>query len=523
MKAGRNRIVTIDAPIDGLNLISAPNRMPLTQARELTNYVVTDAGIKEYGATIVSNLNRSSARGLAVLTDSTGAETILWSSFDGAVWELRRSTTGSVGNLNGSVSAYGGGTATADIQAGACLNPCNHAGYVFYFSGGVRPGIRVSSTLAETTAFTINGGAVDTPLLSGTSYKGRLYAIEANTTGNVLRYHYSALGAITGPMTAVDLGGVFRNGGKLQAITNWTFNPGNQNDEYLVIASSTGEILVYGGTDPGATNWGLIARLDAPNIFCLRPFVAVGAEMLCVTQRGVVALSQLLAGRSLASPYVNFSRNIKDRIGGSTLNDQLTTSCFIAEKGWAVFPKRDETPNVVYLCNVERGAWSSIESRNTGVGSTPSIRQVVSIKGILVGMTLSPGTLYEYQESITSTERAVWRTPFVGGDSNIQVNKATLQITGGTSFTSKLSGSAAVESIETPEPLAQPGQFVNFDSSSTDVSAVAKPTILEINLNPGGIGSAVSMVTWNQPGAGETSTQEVISLGLWVEDTGSID
>jgi hypothetical protein len=520
MKAGRNRIVTIDAPIDGLNLISAPNRMPLSQARELTNYVVTDAGIEEFGATISSDLTRVFARGLATLTDSTGAETILWSTNNGSIWDLRRSTTGSVANLNGSVSAYGGGTATADIQAGACINPCNHAGYVFYFSGGFRPGIRVSSLIAETAGFTINGGAVDTPLLSGTSYKGRLYAIEANTTGNVLRYHYSALGAITGPMTAVDLGGVFRNGGKLQAITNWTFNPGNQNDEYLVIASSTGEILVYGGTDPGATNWGLVARLDAPSILCLRPFLAVGAEMLCVTQRGVVALSQLLAGRSLASPYVNFSRNVKNNIGGSTTNDILATPCFVPEKGWAVFASRTpiEGATDVYLINIERGAWSKIVPKNAEKSTRPSYGQFTAIGGNFVGITLD-GTLSQFLPWISETEVSIWKTPFVSGETNLQVNKLTVESIGQTGFAM----SAGIQTKETPRQLAEPGGFILYDSISLDFTLTGAPEIVEASLNVGGVSSGVSAVLWNQAAVSEQSSQQIISLDMWIEDTGSIE
>lgn len=318
-------------------------------------------------------------------------------------------------------------------------------------------------------------------------------------------------------MTAVDLGGVFRFGGRLVAITDWTFNPGDQNDQYLVIATTTGEILVYAGTDPGAANWGLVARLTVPPIYAYRPFVQVGAEMLARTTRGVIALSGLLAGRGIDSPYVNYSKNIKDEVSAQNVTeDILSSGCWVPERSWVAFPEKYNaslplgSQRGVYICNTERGAWSRVATKSADAIVNPvNLAQVISVNNTLIGLSIAPGKIYEISDGI-NTEFALWNTPFITGESNLKVNKVVAWLRGNRS-------SLAVQlqaKIETEDAF-------DFATNNYDFQVVtAQSEIVLIDLNVGAVGEMISVRTLasNSP----ATPQEVYSMQVWLEDTGSI-
>jgi hypothetical protein len=513
MKSGRNRIVTIDAPIDGLNLISAPNRMPLTQARELTNYLVKDAGIYEYGASGSSALGSVSHRSLTTYTVNS-APRFVFSMFTGLVYQLRY---GALPFISSTEATYGAG-AQVEVEAGACLFPSDYAGYVFYTSG-INRGIRFNPTTgqADLTGFTINGGAVDTPLAAATAFKSRFYAIENGTR----KYHYSALGAITGTMTAVDLGGVPQSTGALIAITNWTFNPGNQNDEYLVIALSTGEILIYGGTDPGATNWGLVARLETAPVNNAQPFIKIGADVVVITARGAVSLASLLAGRGIEArrgAYSTLTRNVKDQIAESY------SGTYWKEGGFLILIER--LNKALLFQNVETGAWSRVAPKNgLGAGGVGNIIRVAA-NASGVAIQVQTGEILGLVDGIRDTDCAIWKTPFVTGDGqNQRVGKATVEGALQTPASTGFSASGSIEEKQAyrirPE-IALPPSY-DMQVAPSTISGSTNPTMFSVDLNVGGTADQWSFVQWNQPSAGQLSKQIIYGASFWVEDTGSIE
>ena len=144
-------------------------------------------------------------------------------------------------------------------------------------------------------------------LIDVISYKNRLYFVEKDTT----KVWYGSVDASTGALTAFDVGSLFKRGGYLNAITTWSRDTGAGSDDLLVLISSVGEMLVYSGDNPGATNWTLSGRFPVPSPLGRRCFGNMGGESVVLTDQGVIPFSSLLTVTDQTeTTYVKLTDNI---------------------------------------------------------------------------------------------------------------------------------------------------------------------------------------------------------------------
>lgn len=137
--------------------------------------------------------------------------------------------------------------------------------YITRYAGGTTPYLFdgttwTSITGASTPAIT---GVTTTSLVNVWQFKKRLFFVELNST----RVWYLPVDSIGGAANSLDLGGILRLGGKIIAGATWTLDAGYGLDDHCVIVSDKGEVVVFGGTDPGsATAWQLIGvyQIGAP-------------------------------------------------------------------------------------------------------------------------------------------------------------------------------------------------------------------------------------------------------------------
>ena len=137
-------------------------------------------------------------------------------------------------------------------------------------------------------------------------FKQRLYFTENNT----LKCWYLDVNSIGGAATALDFGGIARNGGYLQAMGTWTLDAGQGADDYAVFVTNMGEIMVYNGTDPtAATTWALKGVWQLGQTFNRRCFFKWSGDLLLLTQDGLVPLSSALQSSRL-DPRINLTDKI---------------------------------------------------------------------------------------------------------------------------------------------------------------------------------------------------------------------
>lgn len=101
--------------------------------------------------------------------------------------------------------------------------------------------------------------------------------------------------AIAGAVTNLDVRSLFNMGGYLVGSASWTRDGGSGLDDYFVILSSRGQVLIYQGTDPtAAATWSLVGRFKIPEPIGRRCFVQLGGDLGVLTSRGLVSLSAVL-------------------------------------------------------------------------------------------------------------------------------------------------------------------------------------------------------------------------------------
>ena len=122
----------------------------------------------------------------------------------------------------------------------------------------------------------------------GCSYKGRVYL---GTTPTLI--YYSALAGVTGACTNWDLSTVFRKTGNVNVIASLSPPTNKLDDQMLVVGLDAGEVLVYAGDNPGASNWQLVAHFDLPELRGYNPFLSFNNDIWIITKNGLFSVRAL--------------------------------------------------------------------------------------------------------------------------------------------------------------------------------------------------------------------------------------
>ncbi len=210
-------------------------------------------------------------------------------------------------------------------------------------------GMSVISSLAATTDFT-NIAAV----------KRRIWYVRKNSTQAV----FMPTDAIQGPIAGyLDLGALWKKGGHLVAIGNWTIDGGGGPDDYTVFISSRGQLSVYQGVDPTTTTFVLKGTFDVAPPLGKRCFYRFGSDLLIITQQGVLPISQVLP----FDPSADRSTAITLRIQNTMIQSAAT---YGANFGWELVSYPSES--LLFLnVPVTNGATYAAEQyvQNTILGS----------------------------------------------------------------------------------------------------------------------------------------------------------
>jgi hypothetical protein len=132
-------------------------------------------------------------------------------------------------------------------------------------------------------------------------FKNRVWLVERDTADA----WYLPVGQIYGTATRFPFGTVFREGGALVGLWNWTYDGGAGLDDSLVAISSGGDVAVYQGTDPAsASAFGLrgVWQIGTPPSG-RRIASTYGGELLLLSRQGLIPLSRLVVGAIGSAEY----------------------------------------------------------------------------------------------------------------------------------------------------------------------------------------------------------------------------
>lgn len=287
---------TVPAPIGGWNTKDPLDLMQESYALRLVNLFPStqNVSIRKGHRQHSTGLGTGAIETLAEYADAAGSRKLIGAA-----------------NLNIYDCSTYGGTASS-LASGFTNNRWQTVN--FRDAGGTSKLIMVNG---EDTPQQYNGSAVSsitytgitTPanLIDVTSFKQALYFVESGTT----KIWYGAVTASSGALTEFDVGPLFKRGGYLNAITTWSRDSGAGSDDYLALISSVGDLLIYAGDNPGASNWALVGRFYLPKPIGRRCFSNLGSETVVLTEQGVLPFSSLQAITDQSETnYVKLTDNI---------------------------------------------------------------------------------------------------------------------------------------------------------------------------------------------------------------------
>jgi hypothetical protein len=255
--------------------------------------------------------------------------------YDGTRWS--RSATTSTAQTISSITRGGTGNLTATLVTASAHslvtgNTITVAGATpAEFNGTYRITVTNATTFTYTMATAPSGDAtvmgtytIDYFITGKNSntfayvnlFKERLYFVEEDS----LNFWYLPVDSINGAVTKFPLGGIFKNGGYLQAMGTWTIDAGYGVDDLAVFVTSNGEVAVYKGSNPSdPTDWALIGIWNIGSTFARKCVFKYGGDILLLTQQGLVPLSAGLQSTRL-DPRVNITDKIFYAISQATDN-----------------------------------------------------------------------------------------------------------------------------------------------------------------------------------------------------------
>ena len=299
----RARTVFLPPPLGGLNTRDPKDIVPPSDAIVLRNlYPERNClSLREFEFEIVDTGSLGAIKTLTSFVDDAGNEVLIAASNGGII-----DCTNGVGGYTTLAAAT-----TFDNDYWQTILFGNH---LILVNGEDQPQkIYDNAGTITLAAATYTGITDDADLIQVTAYRNRLYF--AATSGQIW---YGGMDAVVGALTAFDIRSLMKRGGLPSVVATWTYDDSGGLDDRLVILGSEGDLLVYEGANPAASDWKIIAHFIVPRPVGKRCVVKHGADLFILTEGGVFSLAKLMqtaqAGGAVSYLTDKVSPTIRDYI-----------------------------------------------------------------------------------------------------------------------------------------------------------------------------------------------------------------
>ena len=263
------------SPTRGLNTQSPLAGLAQNFAIKLDNWVcqpdaiVTRSGAADHATGFATNPK-------TLMVYSSGTQSQMFAANSSGIFNV--STPGAIG---AAVIALTNGQ-------GDSVNFATSAGQFLLFANGVDTAKLYDGTTWSASAIT---GPATSTLFNAETYRSRLFLLQNNFLG----FYYLPADSVAGAATAFRIGAVCRLGGFAVGQGTWTIDGGTGPDDYYVVATSNGELVIYKGSDPAVVaNWVFIGTYFLGKPVGTNCFAKLGGDLLYFSENGVIPLSTIL-------------------------------------------------------------------------------------------------------------------------------------------------------------------------------------------------------------------------------------
>lgn len=239
---------------------------------------------------------------------------------------------------------------------------------VLFFNGDDTPQVYDGTTWVQSG---LNGQQLTlSTLIQGCEYKSRLFVVQKNSSN----IWHGDTDEFDGELKKIDYSFILQRGGTVEFVSSWSRDTGVGLQDYFVIVSSEGEVLLYSGSDPdNANNWGIAGRFYLPEpVAGRRAYLGLGSDLLIIHKAGITPLSALLSGGN-NSTYASITSNINSAFLSAAQDYGSSTGWNAAyhSGGKAVY-FNIPVSNVAqqFVLNPERGAWAQYTGMQAKVWSS---------------------------------------------------------------------------------------------------------------------------------------------------------
>lgn len=198
------------------------------------------------------------------------------------------------------------------------------------------------------------------------SYGSRLWYIQKNT----LKVWYLPVDSVNGVLTSFSLSGIFQEGGSLVLGGKWSLDAGDGLDDKWFVVSSTGEVAVYEGTNPGdADSWQKVGIYKITPPMGPKAVSYAGGDPIIGVEDGILSLSMSVnkdeAALSLAAITQQIEKEWKNEVQTRSTAPWELLKWPSMNMMVVSLPVVDGGDDYCFVVNVETGAWTKYKGWNT--------------------------------------------------------------------------------------------------------------------------------------------------------------
>jgi len=392
------------APIGGWNTRDSIAQMPPTDAVILDNWFPSSTSVDLRAGSAVHATGFAS-RVQTLLSYASGTKKELFGADSTGIYDI---------TIAGAI-----GAAKTTLTNGYCqfINFSTAAGAFMLSVNGLDPlKLYDGTTWTSVTGVSVPAitGVATTSLINITSFKNRVWFCEKDS----LDAWYLPIGSISGAATKFQVSGLFTRGGYMMAMGTWTIDGGAGVDDFLVFATSEGEIAVYQGTDPASpTTFSLVGVYYIGEPIGRRCLTKYGGDLLFMCKQGLFPLSTALQTAS-----INRTTGLSDKIN-PTFNESADT--FGSNLGWQTtihptanmllvnVPAYVGTASYQYCMNLITQSWCRFTNWNASCFFVWNSRLFYGTETTVVEALVGTGDAGNYITGVALTAYSYLETPTV--------------------------------------------------------------------------------------------------------------